>query len=446
MKIFSIFSKYEYGSIFVLIIFCSIILVIDSTIVSIYSNITKDPEPFFNSLLFTFFSLCFILINFIFIRFSRNSLYTLNPIRSFFKYISWTIIFTQIIISLFLIYISLQIFAFKNYELLLLSLIIYLSYISAIGYLTILTYLFITWYRSNRSYIILIYVIVFSMIILNILLSLIYLSNELFYHDSIVKLRSIKIQLSEFSFYGSTLQEIIYINTYFSLISFIGLWISTIFLLRTYSKKVGKIKYWILVCIPLLYFLLPFLIYEFSLLDNLFLEYGKQFNLLISIFLGPYKQLGGILFGFTFLISAKKTKQKDTKTLLWTAGIGIILLFGSTVITNTFITAPPFGLITISFAGLAAYMLLIGIFNLSVQLSKNYIIRRELNTDLNNQFNLFNNIGLAETEKLLERKVKHVLKTTTLLQEEESKNDIEDYREFIDEVLQELENRNKLKR
>ena len=76
---------------------------------------------------------------------------------------------------------------------------------------------------------------------------------------------------------------------------------------------------------------------------------------------------------------------------------------------------------------------------------KNYIIRRELNTNLDNQFNLFNNIGLAETEKLLERKVKHVLKTTTILQEEQSKNNIEDYREFIDEVLQELENRRKLK-
>ena len=317
------FSQHEHGSILILILFCSIILVLDSIIVSVYSNITKDPEPFFNNLLFTFFIICFISINFIFIRYSRNHLYILKPSRNFFKFIRWTIISTQIIISLFLIYISLHLFAFKNYELLLLSLIIYFSYISAIGYLTILTYLFITWYRSNRSYIILIYVIVFSMIILNIILSLIYLSNELFQHDPVVKLRHIKIMISEFSFYGSTLQFIIYLNTYFSLISFIGLWIPTIFLLRTYSKRVGKIKYWILICIPLLYFLLPFLIYEFSLLDNLFLEYGKPFNLFISIFLGPYKQLGGILFGLTYLISAKKTKQKETKTLLRICGIGM---------------------------------------------------------------------------------------------------------------------------
>lgn len=445
MKIFSIFSKYEHSSIFILIIFCSLILVIDSVIVSVYSNITKDPEPFFNSLLFTFLLICYVLISFIFIRYSRNGLYILTPSKNIFKFIRWIIIPNQFIISLFLIYISIQIFVFKNYELLLLSLVIYFSYISAIGYLTILTYLFITWYKANRNFIILIYVIVFSMIILNLILSLVYISNELFNHDSIVKLRHIKIMISEFSFYGSTLRELISLNTYFSLISFIGLWIPTIFLLQTYSKRVGKIKYLILICIPLLYFLLPFLIYEFSLLDNMFLEYGRQFNLFISIFLGPYQQVGGILFGFTFLILVKKTEQKETKILLRTAGIGITLLFGSTVITNSFITAPPFGLITISFVGIASYMLLIGIFTLSIQLSKNYIIRRELNTHLKDQFNLFNNIGLAETERLLERKVKNILKTTSLLQEEQSKNNIEDYREFIDEVLQELENRRKLK-
>ena len=61
------------------------------------------------------------------------------------------------------------------------------------------------------------------------------------------------------------------------------------------------------------------------------------------------------------------------------SGIGMTLLFGSTVIHGlSYILAPPFGLITLSFMSLGSYILSIGIFTSSRELARDAVVRREL--------------------------------------------------------------------
>ena len=233
---------------------------------------------------------------------------------------------------------------------------------------------------------------------------------EFIHHDPFVKLRSIKTIISEFNFYGNyNLGYLIDLNSYLSIASFIGIWIPTIILLKTHSMRIGKLKYWMLVVIPLLYFYFPFVVYEFGILDDLFLTYGKDFNLVFSILFGPFKIVGGLLFGIVFWISANKMKHKDLQVLFKTAAIGITILFGSTTLPSTIISIPPFGLLSLTFVGLASYLLLIGIFLLSIRLSRDSLIRKEIYHLAEEQFKLFGNIGIAQMEKTLQKQVKQIL-------------------------------------
>ena len=278
----------------------------------------------------------------------------LNTIYSF-RLLNKLIIANQFILSLLLVLTLIQIFLIKGYFLTTFSLIVYLSIFSAIGFLILLSYQFFNWFIINKNYLILMYGITFSLIILNLTISAILVNYELIHHDPFVKLRSIKTIISEFNFYGNyNLGYLIDLNSYLSIASFIGIWIPTIILLKTHSMRIGKLKYWMLVVIPLLYFYFPFVVYEFGILDDLFLTYGKDFNLVFSILFGPFKIVGGLLFGIVFWISANKMKHKNLQVLFKTAAIGITILFGST-------TLPRYNYFNSTFWSLVTYICRISI-------------------------------------------------------------------------------------
>ena len=441
MKLILILDKINDKYIFHFTIFCSIILVLDSIIVTIYSNIPKVPDSSFNSSLYAFFLVFFIISNFIFLNYSKQGFSQINfkPIPSF-RLLTIAIILNQFILSFLLVFTLVQIFLFKGYYLTTISLIVYISIFSAIGFLILLSYQFFKWFIINKNYLILMYGITFSLIVLNLIITAILVDYEFKHHDPFVKLRSIKTIISEFNFYGNySLVYLINLNTYFSIAAFIGIWIPTVLLLKTHSIRIGRLRYWTLVIIPLLYFYFPFAVYEFGILDDLFLNYGKDFNLLFSILFGPFKIVGGVLFGIIFWISAHKMKHKDLQVLFQTAGIGMTILFGSTALPSTIISIPPFGLLSLPFVGLASYMLLMGIFLLSIRLSRDSLIRREIYNLAEEQFELFRNIGVAQMEKVLQKRVRQILdKVDSEENVSHFENDPQIYKEFIDEALTEL--------
>ena len=88
------------------------------------------------------------------------------------------------------------------------------------------------------------------------------------------------------------------------------------------------------------------------------------------------------------------------------AGIGLILLFTSnqaTVLIN--LPYPPFGMATISFMGMSAYLVLLGIYFSAVSVAQDMNLRRSIRNSVERQFNLLDNIGMAEVQKEMERRV-----------------------------------------
>jgi hypothetical protein len=276
-------------------------------------------------------------------------------------------------------------------------------------------------------------------------ISAVYLVDDSTYHDPAPRLRSIRNQIGDYTNYGSDLlSTLITSYTYLSFVSFICIWTPSIILLKTYSRRLGKIKYWVLVAIPLVYFFFPIFLQEIGLYSELLLEYGTQFSLFFYAIFSPYKQIGGLLFGIVFWLTASRISRPNLKALLEIAGIGMILLFGSTVLHGlSFIVAPPFGMITISFVGLASFMLLSGIYLSVTQLSRDTAVRRELYKTTEEQFGLLGRISIAEVNKTLEEKVKKILQKSRAIEKEEGPSlDLEleesDYKRFIDEALKEV--------
>ena len=64
---------------------------------------------------------------------------------------------------------------------------------------------------------------------------------------------------------------------------------------------------------------------------------------------------------------------------------------------------------SLTFVVLASYMLLIGIFLLSIRLSRDSLVRKEIYNLAEEQSKLFRNIGIAQMEKTLQKQVKQIL-------------------------------------
>ena len=427
-----------------LVLACSTIIILDSTIVAIYSNISREPAPIINTYFFISLVVVFIFINFILIQYSRQdylqSGYKYHKLQRFFL---WFIIPIQIILCSMLASIVIQLLMYRSYNVSILLSIIYISHITAVGFLTFLTYEFLSWFRLVKNYLVLWYALSFSLLVVNILISLVFFTLVAADYDPIIKLRSIRTALIDTSVPVIT-PSLATIYDYLSITSFVFAWIPTVMLLKTYSLRFGKSKYWVLVTIPIVYFILPFLFDELGTFDDLRLEYGRQFNLVYNIFFSPYRLVGGLLFGIVFFMTAMKIKRKDLRGLVMCSGIGMTLLFGSTVIHGlSYILAPPFGLITLSFMGLGSYTLSIGIFTSSRELARDAVVRRELSRIAGKQSSLFQNIGAAEMEKTLVKSIKPIMDKTIFAKDTSLQDpvDQEDYKQMISEVLTELKAR-----
>jgi uncharacterized membrane protein (UPF0136 family) len=422
-------------------------MIIDSVLTSIYTSIPKDPDPLINSFVFTAFVAFFIFSNYIFLRYYKKS--SANDLKSTLgirELTSKSIVVCQIALSSILLLIMVQIFAFERYDLVLITSAIYISHLGAIGLLVLLAYQFVRWFVASKNYLIVAYAFAFGVIILSLITSLVFLSIDLSYRDPTVKMKSIKTAISDYSTYGTKLSSLADLYTYLSIISFVSIWIPSIIMLRTYSRRLGRIRYWALVSIPLIYFFFPYFGNQFRIFDNFLLEYGMEFNLIYYSMFSSYKQIGGLLFGIVFWVIASKIKRQNLKIPLRIAGIGMTLLFGSAVLHGlTFIVSPPFGLVTISFMSLASYMLLIGIFTAAKELSRDISVRREIYKIAGEHSDLLRNIGIAESNKILEKRVSGILnkmkdEIDVPLQPELEESD---YKKFIEDALAEVKSSKK---
>jgi hypothetical protein len=349
---------------------------------------------------------------------------------------------TQYALAVILLITIFQIITASHYNISLLSLAIAISYILAIVNLSLLSQRFFSWYRSNRNLVVFLYGITAASLSLNAGLTLAFSGVILQDRPELVLPRvGTLLPLFEPGSVKDILNTSVIIS---SAISFLITWIATISLLHHYSRKLGRLKYWIIVAIPLVYFLSQFLNPLLGLFNPI-IELSPVINsiLLILVF-SLSKPAGGVLFGIAFWNIARNVQSSMVRDYMIIAAYGLVLLFISNQAIST-VNAPsfpPFGLVTVSFMGLASYLMLVGIYYSAMSVSQDVKLRKTIRRFAVDELRLLDNIGSAELSVKLENQMKDIItKNQTMMLEEtgvQPSLSEEDAKQYLNEILKEL--------
>jgi hypothetical protein len=122
---------------------------------------------------------------------------------------------------------------------------------------------------------------------------------------------------------------------------------------------------------------------------------------------------------------------------------GLVPLFASNQ-AIVLVTAPypPFGLATISFMGLSAYLVVVGIYSSAVSVSLDVGLRKTIRKSVMEQSKLLDSIGTAQMEQELQSRVLTITRKMSDKMEEETGVEAsmteEDMKQHLNNVLKEI--------
>jgi ABC-type multidrug transport system fused ATPase/permease subunit len=317
-----------------------------------------------------------------------------------------------------------------------------ISYSLAVAMMALLAYQFLSWFKSNRNYVVLLYGLAAAALSVNtgLTLGLISIVSPNLPAEIHMLAGSFRPSFTP----GSLTALLNTAYTISSIVSFTITWIASTLLLHHYSRKLGNAVYWIIIGIPLVYFLGQFLylfINPFSFLNTDPFSYGV---LLMTMFLLS-KPAGGFLFGFAFLDTARKLGQGLVRDYMIISAYGFMLFFISNQAATVLpvISYPPFGLATTLFTGLSSYFIMVGIYSSAISISEDSEIRRSIRRFAIKESKLLDSIGLAHMEQEIQKRALGMAKQheKTMIEQTgiESSLDEDDMKEYLEEVIKEVQ-------
>jgi hypothetical protein len=380
---------------------------IDISVVRVNDLINKDYIPMQSKLiLFTVnSSLCLLLQYFILKQvkssFRIDRLNRTLKIKAFYL-ISLTSLCVLAVLIGFTIF---EQFYYNQFDTLLTICIISISYGTAAALMIWLSLLFLSWYKSNHSLIVLLYFISIVVIAFNLIVTAAYVNSKM--SDRPTYTAQYVGGSADVSGGQHLFLQYTYIISNF--ISYVSIWATTVLLMNNYREKLANaIIYWIIFCLPHVYFLITFF-YQF-IFSNILISYLEIDPITVSIVLGAFlslsKPIGGVFFAVAFWkISTTVSYEKNIKTYMIIAGCGIFLIFSANQaeaqITGPY---PPFGVTTLTALSTAAFLMLIGIYNSAVLVSANNDLRKTI-YKYALESKLLGQIGRAEMESEMQKAV-----------------------------------------
>jgi hypothetical protein len=433
---------------FILIVVSIVTLVLETTVARLYIFLYPGPQSLqFNILLFgsgiIIFSLSHILI-LLNIRKRLKGLFKTS--QHTLKVVFQIVAIVQFILSGLLVLVLFQILTDLSYKTSLIIGIVSISYISGIFNLAILSERFIRWIHSGRSYISLLFGFATFSILLNTIITMIFIVSVLLSQPNDIGWH-IGILTATFTGFNDTLRQFYSVSF---IIAYVVTWFATVTVLRTNSYRLGKVKFWAFVILPLLYIIGEFQVLILPLLSEYRSADPVTFTIVYTLIFNTIKFAGAFFFGIGFWSMARKIEQKTLKSFLNISAYGLILLFvtnQATLLLNTLF--PPLGLMTACFVGLSSFLLLVGTYSAAVSVSNDARIRKAIRTSVENESQLIGDIGDAEMQMTLNTKVFSMMnKMQKRLQEDtqvESSLTGEDIKNYTNQVIQELIQRKKSK-
>jgi hypothetical protein len=430
-------QKYSGKQIFIIVSVIMIMLLLETTIIRI-SDLTVKTTSSWSLGLFAIIAAISLVGQNLVLRFIKQKInestaaHKSLSLNSIYK-VALTVHYVSAALVVFAIF---QMLIMSSYNVVLISSTMTVSYVFAIAMMIILGHRFFSWFRLNKSYIILLYGLSSLMLGANLCITL-WLVNSVFLVKPNEVMPHVLVQVPQIN---ANLNHTYIITT---ISSFIITWCATMALLKNYIQKTGKFMYWIFLILPLAYFVSQFLVLSLGLLGPLVISNPIFYGILFTIIFTLSKPIGGIIFGIAFwLIGRNIHKGNVIHSYLAISAYGFMLLFASNqAIILIFIYYPPFGLVTISFVGLSSYLVLLGIYSSAISISQDAKLRREIRRLAIRESKLLDSIGLAQIEEEIKKRVIHVAKINKSNMEEAgvpSAVDEEDMNRYMQDVLKEI--------
>lgn len=427
----------------ILMIGLVVTILLDSSVVSVNDLIDKYFIPLQGKLiLFSINSTICLLLQYSIIRYIKNSFVEERHSKTLkiksFHFIS--LVSLAILATLIGLLIFQQIY-YKYYESWTSILIIVISYGTAVALIAWLAKLFLSWYRSTRNLIVFLYFVSMIGIAFNLVMAATYVT---------MKLNAKLAQIGEYvgssgDASGGRFLTVESIYNTSSFIAFINIWLTTAILMNYYREKlVHVILYWVLLTIPIVYFAVTFF-YQYTL-SNLLIPYMQVDPVTISIFLGAFlslsRPIGGLVFGAAFWNISRSVKyDKKIRAYMIISGWGILLIFATNQAGTQIVSPyPPFGLVTVTVLNLAAYLMLIGIYNSAILVSANNDLRKNIRKYAVRS-KLLDLIGRAEMEREIQKTVTDIIRSQDSIGiniENEFELDETELKRYMDIVIREV--------
>ena len=446
-------SQYEQSSFnnkkfFIVIIALIVISLIDTIVVKVNDLIDKNFIPMQNKLiLFSANSALCLFLQFYIIKYTKRSLRTDRLSRTLKARAFYIISLTSLcILSALVGLLIFQQFYNNYYDTSISISIITISYGAAAALVIWLSLLFFSWYKSNHNIIVFLYFISMIVIAFNLIMTAAFTSAKVTarpYHAGEYFGSSGDISGGRYAFLENTYR----ISTF---MSFFSIWVTTAILMNYYrEKRVGAIVYWIILSIPFVYFLITYF-YQI-ILSSILISYLEIDPITVSIALGAFlslsKPIGGFIFALAFWkISKIISYEKNIKTYMIISGAGIFLIFTANQADVQIVAPyPPFGLATITILNIAAFLMLIGIYNSATLVSVNNNLRRSIRKHAL-ESRLLDAIGQAEMENEIQKTVTKITQDKNSLMTETDQRmelDEKELKKYVDLVVKEVKKEGK---
>jgi hypothetical protein len=422
----------------VLMLALTVTLLIDTAFVKINDLVDKYIIPIQSKavLFFVNSSICLVL-QLIIIKFTINSFGSgrLNKTPKFrtIYIISLTSFFVLATLVGLLVF---QLFNNHYYETWITISIITVSYGTSAALIIWLSLLFFYWYKSSHDLVVFLYVVSMSLIAFHLILTALFIGAKLSDNQYLV---GEYVGASGDTAGGSHL----FLGNLYkisSFISFFGIWMTTAILMNSYREKlIRSITHWMILVLPLVYFLVTYF-YQFFLSNLLVLYFQNDpitVSIVVSAFLSLSKPIGGTIFALAFWnMSRVIAYERKIKMSLVIAGWGIFFIFsGNQAATQIVIPYPPFGITTVTVLNVAAFLMLLGIFNSATLVSANNSLRGVIHE---RAMKLLKPIGRAEMEREIQKTVKKISEDREIAKissEESFEFDENELKKYLNEVI-----------
>ena len=356
---------------------------------------------------------------------SRATTGSLNLIHSI-------VIIAQFLLTGIIALVILQILIAQEYNTIMLYITLSISYGLWIVTLGFLAKAFFSWYKLRKNLMVLIFALSMVAYVINGVFGL---YSEV---DGLAKRSSI-IRTGDVAIFPESPSSINNVYQIASSVGYVLTWIATVMLLRPYIEKLGKLKFWSIMIVTMGYYLISFPLFSLG-----YFTPSENSNAMTNILIFSLSAIfTGILFGVAFLSVARTLKiGTPARNYMIIAAYGFLLFYiaGSAFVSQA--AYPPYGLISVSFTGLSCYLIYNGLYFAAISVSQDMTLRQSIRKSVMEQSKLLDNIGTAEMEKEVQKRVLTVVKKTSADMKESTGVDASmnegEMKDYVELVIKEL--------